>query len=143
MSYIYLNKKTKSNILTLFNTNSSLLIWTIVVLLSINGMKNWLFSLQNFWYNLPKIFHLNDSTVVLNVTLTIYPHIEFMLLAGCHRYTKLYDTSVVLKWHTKKEVLQQTINAKSVAYVGNKSIQLKLSFLPLNILHSLEQLTII
>ena len=143
MSYIYLNKKTKLNILTLFNTNSSLLIWTIVVLLSINGMKNWLFSLQNFWYNLPKIFHLNDLTVVLNVTLTIYPHIEFMLLAGCHRYTKLYDTSVVLKWHTKKEVLQQTINAKSVAYVGNKSIQLKLSFLPLNILHSLEQLTII
>ena len=143
MSYIYLNKKTKLNILTLFNTNSSLLIWTIVVLLSINGMKNWLFSLQNFWYNLPKISHLNDSTVVLNVTLTIYPHIEFMLLAGCHRYTKLYDTSVVLKWHTKKEVLQQTINAKSVAYVGNKSIQLKLSFLPLNILHSLEQLTII
>ena len=63
------------------NWYENTLIWTILVLLSANVMKNKLFSLQKFWYNLPfqnqnfhykqtQIYNLNHSTVVLNVVLT-------------------------------------------------------------------------
>ena len=40
IGYIHLNKKTKLKISTILNTNSSLFIITVLVLLCINAMKN-------------------------------------------------------------------------------------------------------
>ena len=122
---IYLNKKTELKILAIFNKHSSLLILTVLLLSCINATNNWLFNLQSFWYNLryqkkkKQICHSNHFIVVSNVTLTVYPHIEFMPLVGCRTCAKLCDTWIVLKWY-KKEVLQQQINAVSVTYVGYK-----------------------
>ena len=84
------------------------------------------------WFNCGVKCNINN--------LSTYRIYAFSRLSQIHKALRYLGCS---KMTHKKGGIQQPINAKSVAYVGNKSIQLKLLFLPLNILHSLEQLTII
>lgn len=104
---LFEKKKTELELLTIF-----FLVLTIV-LLCIDAMKNWLFSLQTFWCNLPyqifhyksaEVYHLNHFNVVLSAPLTVY------LRNTIYAFSRLSYIHKALRYQNCSEMTQKSIS---------------------------------